>query len=321
MEFFFEELKLKLENISELENISMKVYLFENKKTKKNPFIVYKMIFNMEVKKKILELLKNEIESYINLINEANSIMPEYNPDEEQHIFKIDKSEIRIIDEIYSYIIEEEEPEIISKNTLNEKNKIKTWIIRIELKIGNEMKQIFFFQKFIKSQFMNKKANFILTNDIFDLVEEDILSMGNAFDIIMIDDVIVSKKIESFEYVFDFAEYYRKKAKEFIYTIEQINFLKMSTEIKDKILKKIEISKRFAHKLYTAQRNKYYEKIDIKKLENLKESIPINIEIKDDKIIVDENTNLDDLVKVLNDDYEQSLITENKYISHKKEKL
>jgi len=43
--------------------------------------------------------------------------------------------------------------------------------------------------------------------------------------------------------------------------------------------------------------------------------------VDDNKIIIDDNTNLNDLVKVLNDDYEQSIITNNKYIAQKKQKI
>ena len=47
----------------------------------------------------------------------------------------------------------------------------------------------------------------------------------------------------------------------------------------------------------------------------------IGLIIENDEIVVNDGTNLDDLVRVLNDDYEQSLITTNKYIAHKKQKI
>ncbi|KAF2956260.1 Kiwa anti-phage protein KwaB-like domain-containing protein [Marinitoga sp. 38H-ov] len=316
MKNVFEEIK------SKLDSASIKIYLFEKKETKKVPFVVYKLLFGTDIREKISKILMDEIDNYINQIEELNNKIPDYNPDEEQPIFKINTSEIKDFQEIYPYITEEKEPEIISKDTLNEINKIKAWIIKIEFESDKITKQFLFFQKFIKSQFMHtKKMFFILDNDEFKLVKDNILGMGNTFDIILMDNFFISKNLSKFEYIFNFVEYYQNESKDFINSFEQITFLKIDNEAKNKILSKIETSKRFAHKLYTAQRNKYYKKIDMEKLKILKKDIPIGVEIKNNKIIIDKNTDLDDLVKVLNDDYEQSLITENKYISHKKEKL
>jgi len=314
----------KIQSIIESMSITLDVgiYLFENKKTKKDPFVIYKMLFESDIKKEILNLLSNEIDSYVNEIEEVNDNIPEYNPDEEQSIFKIEKSNLAIFQDFYPFITEEKDPKMLSKDNLNEKNKIKAWIIKIEFEEDENIRQILFLQKFVKSQFMQtKKMFFILDNDEFRLLKNDLLGMGNIFDVILLDDVFISKNLKTFEYIFDFTEYYKNKSKEFISLLESSELLEIEEGAKDKIKAKIERSKRFAYKLYSAQVNKYYEQIDIEKLKNLKEHTSIEIEIKNNKIIIDDNTNLDDLVKVLNDDYEQSIITNNKYIAQKKHKI
>ncbi len=314
----------KIKSIIESKSITLDVsiYLFESKKTKKEPFVIYKMLFESDIKKEILDLLRNEIDSYINEIEEVNDNIPEYNPDEEQSIFKIGKSNLLVFQDVYPFITEEKEPKILSEDSLNEKNKIKAWIVKIEFEEDGNIKQIIFLQKFVKSQFMQtKKMFFILDNDEFKLLKDNLLGMGNIFDIILLGDVFISKNLKTFEYIFDFAEHYKNKSKEFISLLESSELLKIEDSAKDKIKEKIERSKRFAYKLYSAQVNKYYEQIDIRKLEKLKKQISIEIEIKNNKIIVDDSTNLNDLVKVLNDDYEQSIITNNKYIAQKKQKI
>ncbi len=316
----FEKIKSIIENRST--SLTVNIYLFENKKTKQQPFVIYKMLFENDIKKKILCLLKDEIGNYITEIEEINNSIPEYNPDEEQSIFKIAQNRLSVFQNFYPYITEEKKPNTLSKDDLNEKSQIKAWIVKIEYEEDNETKQVLFLQKFIKSQFMQtKKMFFILENDEFKLLKYNLLGMGNIFDVVLIDNIFISKNLKTFEYIFDFAEYYRNKSKEFIETLGGSELIEVKDEGKDKIKEKIEKSKRFAYKMYTVQQNRYYEQIDIDKLIALKTQISIEVEIQENKIMVDKDTNLDDLVKVLNDDFEQSLLTDNKYISQKKQKI
>ena len=300
------------------------VYLFENKGTKNKPYVIYKMLFDDRVKQKLINNLNNAIDEFRETINDMeNEEVPYYNPDADQEIFQVNKDNIEIFSHILPYLTEENNPLILSNNIrIDEKNKIKAWIIKVEYEEDNRTKQIYFFQKFLKSQFMqSKKMFFLLDNNEFKLLDKEILGMSGLFEVVLIEDKLISRNIKTFEYIFDFVRYYKKESNDFVEVLKEEKLFEINNEAEEKLKKKIESSKRFAHKFYTAKKNGYYKSIDINKLERLISEQSLNLNVNDNKIIIDNETNMDTLVKVLNDDYEQSLITTNKYIAQKKQKI
>ncbi len=315
-------MKNRLRSIkSKLNGANFGIFLVEIKSSGKP--IVYKMLFNKSIQTEVSKIIENEIDKYVNIIEELDNDIPEYNPDQEQTIFKINVKNIEIFKEILPFLTEEKRPIILSKKDLNERIKIRAWVVKVEFKEDNSTKQIFFLQKFVKSQFLQVGKMFFIpiSGDEFKLLEGNILGMGNTFNVILIDDFFISKSLKTFEYIFNFMEYYKKESRVFLKILKNSQVFSIDKGGLDVLEEKINGSKRFAYKIYSAKVNAYYRDIDINKLKALSRQIPIGVMINQNKIIINENTNMSDLLKVLNDDYEQSLITDNKYISHKKKKL
>ncbi len=315
-------MKNRLRSIkSKLNGANFGIFLVEIKSS--GSPIVYKMLFNEDIKTEVSKIIKNEIDKYVNIIEELDNDVPEYNPDQEQTIFKINVKNIEIFKEILPFLTEEKSPERLSKEDLNKRIKIRAWVVKAEFEENNSTKQIFFLQKFVKSQFLQiGKVFFIPVNGgEFKLLESNMLGMGDTFNVILIDDFFVSKNLKTFEYIFNFMEHYKKESRMFLKMLKDSQVFSIDKSGLDVLEKKINGSKRFAYKIYSAKVNAYYRNIDINKLETLSRQIHIGVMINQNKIIINENTDMSDLLKVLNDDYEQSLITDNKYISHKKKKL
>jgi len=319
-------MKEKIEEILEVlekdREFNLNIYLFENRKTKKNPYNIYKLLFDNGVSNVVINALKNEIANFLDIMDELDNHIPEYNPDAEQRLFKINKDEIQILNDIYSYIVGENDVIILSNTRLSDKSKIRAWIVQLEYEYEENTKEVFFFQKFIKSQFFSsKKLFFVLQNNEYKLISKQVLSMYPVFDVLLIDGEIISKKIEVFEYIFDFVNHYMNKSLEFLDHLNNLDNFQIDDEAKEMLSQKISSSKHIAHKLYSSYRNGYYKYIDINKLKELKAEIGLKINITDGTIVIDNDTSLNDWIKVLNDDFEISLLTNNKYITYKKEKL
>ncbi|MBO8161817.1 MAG: DUF4868 domain-containing protein, partial [Thermosipho sp. (in: Bacteria)] len=290
----------------------------------KNPerYKIYKMLIDSQIKNVMISVVKSEIKNFIELIESNGNEVLDYNPDLEQDIFKIEKSEINFLKEVWPYLVEEEEPEILEIEHFSNKNTNRAWIVSMEyIRYGKE-ERIFLLQKFVKSQHLaDKKIAVVYRNNEYKLISGKIVEIGRNFETIILGNYIISRKLRDFEYIFEFENFYKEKASEFINEISNFDKIQIADEVKEKILKKIETNKKFAHKLYSAYKNGYYEHIDINKLKDLQKRLSLGINIKGEKIIIDDQTKLEDLLRVLNDDFEKSLLTENEYVVHKKEKL
>ena len=320
-------MKNKLEEILSVLNtnneVNLSIFLYQTRRNK-NPerYKIYKMLIDAQIKNVMINVVKSEIKNFIELIEDNDNKVLGYNPDLEQDIFMIEKSEIYFLKKIWPYLVEEEEPEILEIEHFSNKNINRAWIVSIEyIRYGKE-ERIFLLQKFVKSQHLtDKKIAVVYINNEYKLISDKIVEIGRNFETIILEDYIISKKLRDFEYIFEFEIFYKEKAGEFINEISNFDKIQIIDEVKEKILEKIKTNKKFAHKLYSAYRNGYYEYIDINKLKDLQKRLSLRINIKNEKIIIDDQTNLEDLLRVLNDDFEKSLLTENEYVVHKKEKL
>ncbi|MBO8139961.1 MAG: DUF4868 domain-containing protein [Thermosipho sp. (in: Bacteria)] len=320
-------MKNKLEEILSVLNtnneVNLSIFLYQTRRNK-NPerYKIYKMLIDAQIKNVMINVVKSEIKNFIELIEDNDNKVLGYNPDLEQDIFMIKKSEIYFLKKIWPYLVEEEEPEILEIEHFSNKNINRAWIVSVEyIRYGKE-ERIFLLQKFVKSQHLtDKKIAVVYINNEYKLISDKIVEIGRNFETIILEDYIISKKLRDFEYIFEFEIFYKEKAGEFINEISNFDKIQIIDEVKEKILEKIKTNKKFAHKLYSAYRNGYYEYIDINKLKDLQKRLSLRINIKNEKIIIDDQTNLEDLLRVLNDDFEKSLLTENEYVVHKKEKL
>lgn len=317
----------KLEEILSVLNtnneVNLSIFLYQTRRNK-NPerYKTYKMLIDAQIKNVMINVVKSEIKNFIELIEDNDNKVLGYNPDLEQDIFMIEKSEIYFLKKIWPYLVEEEEPEILEIEHFSNKNINRAWIVSIEyIRYGKE-ERIFLLQKFVKSQHLtDKKIAVVYINNEYKLISDKIVEIGRNFETIILEDYIISKKLRDFEYIFEFEIFYKEKAGEFINEISNFDKIQIIDEVKEKILEKIKTNRKFAHKLYSAYRNGYYKYIDINKLKDLQKRLSLRINIKNEKIIIDDQTNLEDLLRVLNDDFEKSLLTENEYVVHKKEKL
>lgn len=310
------------------DNPNVSLYLFENRGTQKNPYSLYKLSIDKGISDKLVDIASKSAERSVQLLKEERlKDFPVYNPDVDRKVFKISSEGVDVFEDIFPKIVEEKAPEQFSMNKVKE-DKLKGWIVRIELEIDGAAQQIVFFQKFQKSKMLAKKKLFIFeANDGFKLFEKKLLVINEEFDSFYLFETIFVLNMFAFEKMFSYEKFYKKKAK---ILIDRIGPEARKAEapvafriVDKKIIKaKIEESNRIARQIYKAKVSGYYKCIHYEELKSIDTNYGIGLKLDDEKKMwtIDKGTNLYAAGKILNDDFQKSLLTEIEYLSMGKEK-
>ena len=313
---------------SYIDDSNLTLLLFENKQTKKDPLSVYALNINNDIVAQSKGLAKEYVNFLLNLIRteEIDSI-PIYNPDYEQDLFKIESDKVELFQELYKYVSSEKPNKIYKQEDIKEE-KLKAWLFRFECQINKKLEQIIFFQKFQPSKMLGSKRIAIFQNDkVFQLLDKNILNLNMDMDFMYFKNTFIVTRMSSFERIFGYEEFYKESANELIAQLKESEVDGMNYSVKfsdiESVSIKINGSTRLAHKLYSAKVNEYYKKIDYKKLVDLNQKHNFQLSLNDSnrEWSIDENTDLNIMARILNDDYERSLLTDNEYIAMGKETL
>lgn len=306
-------------------NVSL--YLFENKNTKTNPISVYELNINQDIIDEIRKFSKEHVSSVIDSIPKNG--LPNYDPGMVQGIFKIDGREVPVFPEVYQYISGQMSCPPYVKGEVKE-DKLKAWIIRFGITVDGKNTQIYFFQRFQPAKMLGSKKKLIIfeRGGSFFLFTDNTFSLNHEMDFLLYKNTFIVTKMFSFEKIFNYEDFYRKKASELLNDLAAEKIPKLKDIIifadLDDITKAVNKNTPLAHKFYSAQKKRYCEEIDHDKLADLKarhDEIDIDLDPKTRKWIINASSNLQAVARVLNDDYELSQLTDYEYLVHSKEEL
>jgi hypothetical protein len=319
----FKEIKTLAEK-SYLDDAGVNLYLFENKKTKQDPLSLHELNINQEVVKTIRSL-SNEYLLSITKQAKPPGMIPAYNPDLEQELFKISGSDVEMFKGLYEYVLGNKSCVAYIKKNVKEE-KLKAWIFRFEVVIDGLIEQILFFQRFQPGKMLGSKGVTLFERGgKFELVGKNILNFNLVMDMVYFKDTFIVTRSSSFEYIFGYEEYYKDQAAKLVRELSEgtdLNFTLRFSDIKA-THGEIETSARLVRKLSSARVNGYYRKIDYKKLSvlNKKHGLHLHLDDRKQEWLIDQQSDLQVMARIFNDDYEISQLTDNEYIAYGKEKI
>lgn len=311
-----------------LKDSNVSLYLFENKKTKREPLSIYSLNINEDIVRQIRKTAIDHLVHVSTLIaKEKLHNLPFYNPDNEQSIFKIDSNEVSMFLQLFEYISGKSPAKSYSRKDIKE-NRLKAWIIRCETRIDGKIEQILFFQRFQPSKMLGARSISMFQHDKeFRLVDKNLFNINLTMDFFFYKNTLIVTKMYSFENIFEYEQHYKNNAVELIKEfdeakIEGLDYTVTFTEM-GSVIEKINKSPRLARKLYSSRANGYFKKINYKKLKDLNTRHTLELDLDDstNQWTIDEESDLQVTARILNDDYERSQLTDNEYIAIGKEKI
>ena len=279
--------------------------------------------YNINVSPDILEELENTliniIEKQEKRISEGKTIVAEYSTanskKDKNHIQKIGLDDIPEFEKMTD-ISEEREFE----NGKIENLDPEFQCFRIKSSEGIEIVAI---KNFTNRQIIgNKKFNIIFSDDIYNKFEKNLIQLPNKFDVIIWDNNVIILGPNNFERIFNFIKQFREAAKD---VREYISDSDIDIEDQEKVFDKIEGNKKVVRKMHEVSQNEYYKEMTmedmIDRINNYNlEGVRINEDEEGNKKLrVTDFRKVWDFVKLLNDDFLISNVTENKYGVNSKE--
>ena len=192
------------------------------------------------------------------------------------------------------------------------------FVVKITAFLDGEKKELYVFNRENPSTDLKKKSIMLWVNDKFQISSE---SFSLKHDIDCVYDVnnekvyILNRKY--FEDIFNYNDYYKKKAKECLSHIESQNIFNNFDLFSKKCIENSRIVNKLAKMQLSNELIDFAENFDqINHL--IEEDNKTIIFDGNNKIVIDKNTNSDqihEILSILNDEYLKSRITEKKYIS------
>lgn len=304
-----------------IDDSNVTVFLFENKKTKNNPISLYTLNVDKDVVAQLKSLCREYTAAVIDILETKKlAKIPEYNPEQEQVVFKIGAKEVEIANVILPFLSGQKVSILYDRNIVNE-GKLKAWIIRFEFVENNKIKQMFYFQKFQASKMLGaKRITIFERGNKFKLFKDNILNINLEMDFLLYEEtIVVVKKMSAFEKIFGYEEFYINNATQFVEDLAESKIAGLDFGIKligvDHLNEKIAKSTRFAHKLYSAKSNEYFKRITFSQLVHLNNRYGFGLQLdkKKKELIINENLDPQVMAEILNDDYGISQLTEIHY--------
>jgi hypothetical protein len=214
-------------------------------------------------------------------------------------------------------------------NILNDEifNFEKTQLEDIEtfyITIATDEKTITLYKKNYGINLLQRGKTLLLTKskETIDEFKEEMLRIDRSFQFVAIDNFIVVANLSILEQQLGYDKVITKKAKETVAIIASLDFLEDIAKLEEmtqtrRIAKKINLIKD-SQVLSIIQSDIEKVKEFIEKIEDLKKSLKFN---SDNKLQVNSKIGVERFLKLLDDDYLKSELTENIYDSLNKEKI
>lgn len=186
-------------------------------------------------------------------------------------------------------------------------------------KINVNSKKLFLYQHaYVGSKLRTKNAlRIVQKKDVFEIVDKEMLKIDKRSEIVIIDNILLVKNVKVLQDYFGFQTFVRSQAKETISKLEKLDIIGNMDKLKEyQNEEKLTISK----KLMKIQNSPV---LQMKKADLINKIPAISrykgmIHIENGKIKTNTKKDIDNLMKLLNDDYVKSELTEQEYDSTSK---
>jgi len=280
-------------------------------------FKVYQMNCDNEMRESLYNATISQIEKTIN----KNFEMVDYDvlSDETEHLFTypIQNKVLSFSDVVTNQLLKacDMVTSIANISTVTE----ELWAYCLELYHPEEDKKIFTFRKILPSKVGvdDKKKNFLKAifntkSQQLSLLKEETLNLDQQIDCIYVDDTFYVIKKANFEQIVGLQEEYKEKATEIVNNMIGSGFLVGGEKLHELIEKKPSIHK----KLMKVERIGGYKELTPFKMQSMKEickKYGDNLTIKDDKLSLDTEQDIDVILKALGDYYKKGEISGKPY--------
>lgn len=224
------------------------------------------------------------------------------------------------------YILEQNEkykPFALLNNSLESVETFKEENIKDVLgfifKMNVNSKKLFLYQHaYVGSKLRTKNAlRIVQRKDVFEIVDQEMLKIDKRSEMVIIDNTLLVKNVKVLQDYFGFQTFVRNQAKETISKLEKLDIIGNMDKLKEyQNEEKLTISK----KLMKIQNSPV---LQMKKADLINKIPTISrykdlIHIENGKIKTSTKKDIDNLMKLLNDDYVRSELTEQEYDSTSK---
>ena len=197
----------------------------------------------------------------------------------------------------------------------NDKGRLLGFLFRMN--IGDE--KIWAYQHIYPTSKIDKSKKLfaIFVKNAYDIIGDDIVQLNSRVDLIILPTCVITSKINLMQQFFGFEEYVRAAAKETIEIIRELDVLE-GVEKLTAFENKSEL--RNAKKLMKAKNSSVLKMNKKNLLERLKvhSRYKSMFKFKDDHIVISSQKDVDNFIKMVNDDIVRSDLTGNEYDSSSK---
>lgn len=192
---------------------------------------------------------------------------------------------------------------------------ISYYILTIETVDGISIK---LFRKYLHSKELTKKKGVkaIFNNGAYDSLEARVLMFDEKFDCFTYDGKLYISNTTYFHYIFHFYQELSKKASKIIddivtkIPIENVEELKSMCSTQPAMLSKI----------YSISRKEYFDSITLEKIQATISAFELELSLENGKIVFTKDKKWE-VLKLLDEDYLDSMMTGNRFVSNSKQGL
>ena len=288
---------------------NVKLFFISRYKENSNyEYVVYKTQITNEIGQEFIEILKKNINKYLKLDNlEYN----QYNP-----MVIMEKNNIEYIEkgDVVHFKIIKSELKKINLDLFDLEETKKLWAFAI--KFGSEL---IYFRKYTENKILDKKPLLALfvSDGAFNKLDKSVITIDQKVDCIYYKEKIYILNKNQFEQIFSFLEKLMDEIDESYDRLVQKSLVDDEQILYD--LCKTDPKK--VKKLNKVLKGDIIDTLDYDKVNQLNNQYNLELEFTDDNKMKIQRKNIWTILKVLDDDYLKSPVTDIKYEAHSKIKM
>ena len=287
---------------------------------KTHVFKVYQIDFNQELQ----ESLFNATLSYLEQIAKKKYDVVDYDvlSDETEHLFTYSVSNSNKIesfaDVVTNQLLQVDPPQVKRLKELSSDEK-KMWAYCLSFSSSDGKEKMFSFRKILPSKVgVNEKSSFLkayfnASSQQLALQKEETISLDEQVDCIYFKDTFFVLKKGNFEQIVGLQEEYKEQAK---VIVDKLLSSDMLIGGEEHLIPLVENKPSVHKKLIKIEKIGYYERLDskaIKKMKRISKQHGVDLKVQDDKLIVENEEDVDVLLKVLGDYYKKGEVSGKSY--------
>lgn len=284
---------------------------------KTHVFKVYQIDFNQELQ----ESLFNATLSYLEQIAKKNDHVEDYDvlSDETGHLFTYSVSNKigPFADVVKKQLLQVNPPKVNRLKELSSDEK-KMWAYCLSFSSSDGKEKMFSFRKILPSKVgVNEKSSFLkayfnASSQQLALQKEETISLDEQVDCIYFKDTFFVLKKGNFEQIVGLQEEYKEQAKVIVGKLLSSNMLIGGEHLNQLVENKPSVHK----KLIKIEKIGYYERLDseaIKRMTSISKQYGVDLKVQGDKLILENEEDVDALLKVLGDYYKKGEVSGKSY--------